>query len=352
MSLIKYLNNEVDFLFAGDFISLLKDDCFSEDDLSKIKEYLKNKDDIMLTSKHPIYDFEGEYLEDTYILKDVRYSSKDDLYLIDKKNKNIILFENSIRIKLRFLSYDLSLSINEDNKFKSNLDGYNLYDYYELRKEYYEFLTSKTNELIKKHYDELYLLGKNIFLEDVDNSNHDKKLNELKNSLLNELKFEYIKSKNIDEPVYEYIHKLDSSIFYKPYSDKERNLELKLLIYLSDKKSLEKMIDDEFEKAISCDKCYPINRTHVLFFINEYKKALKDEYLQSIQTDSKLNRYKQIIEASLKAGKTININGFKYDNILTTNINNLEIGSYGKYISFDEIKVMKYGRNILFDISK
>lgn len=345
MNLIKYFKGERNFILMNDLVEVLDEGKYNQVDWKKFEN--KNKEALII-AKYPIFKL-GVFQENVFKLKEVSYSSKYDLFIVDNENKVIILDEDNVAMKIRYINHDIFSSINKTDWFKCNLNEYKVYLHDNLIKQMDCFLERESAGLIKKHYEYLYTNGENFCRENYHQE--DVKLSKLISSLVNELKIEYIFEDEVIKPKYEYISALQVSKLYKNYSSTGYSDEL-LLLYVNDRKELSKLVEFEFNRAIAEKDNYSVQSINNRFFRNELKGKLRVEKIEEFKMDNQLKIYKEIIKSLKNGGKTVTINDKKYDNRADrSNINELRIGSYKTgYVKFDEVEVIKFGRKELFNI--
>lgn len=336
MSFLNYLENKQDFLTNVDLLDLIDLNLFSKEEKEEINLFKQKREYIEL-AKIPIYDLscdKNSILDGAILFKKVHYSSSDKYFLIDKISKTIIIYRDYL-YELHFLEYALFDCKKKILDFKKNrLEDYKIYFYEDILKEYINFVNNKENELIYENYSLLYEHGKNkLDLEKVDLD------------IIDKLKISYVYDENIEEESFDYISKSDS-IFYH-MQDK---YEFFIINYLRDKNYISELIENEFNKALESIDIHEY--TNQRFYKFERTKELKNLLEESFKKDRKLNMYKTIYNASLLAGKTINVNDNKYENFVykPALVDRFQIGRYGNYINFEDIKKITFGRKMLFNI--
>lgn len=339
MSFLNYLDNKQDFLTTTDLLDLIDLNTLSKEENEIINNF-KTKTKYIELAKTPIYhpssNFDNESILDNAILyKKADYSTSEKYFTIDKISKAIVIYSN-----YSYEFYSLEYKLFEPGKHlldfkKRKLEDYNIYFYGDILKEYVNFVSNKENQLIYENYSLLYEHGKNqIDLEKVDLD------------IIDKLKISYVYDENIKEESFDYISESNSIFYY--IQDK---YEFFIINYLRDKNYISELIEHEFNKALeSIDKHEYTNQR---FYKFERTKELKNLLEESFKKDRKLNMYKTIYNASLLAGKTINVNDNKYENFVykPALVDRFQIGRYGNYINFEDIKKITFGRKMLFDIT-
>lgn len=343
MSFLNYLENKQDFLTDTDLLDLINLNLLSKEENEKTKDFESNTKYLHL-AKVPVYypnSYDKNILNDVILYKELSYSNAQKYILVDKLSKSIIIYDKPA---YEFTSLEYVMFGHKERKNlldfkKRKLGDFNIYSYEDILKEYIDFVNNKENELIHENYSFLYEQGKN----QIEN------LEKLDLTITNKLKLRYIYDEEIEEESFDYTHNNDS-IFHH-IQDKYDFFFTK---YLRDKNYISELLEDEFYKALSnIDKR---KYTNERFYKFEREKELKKELIKSFENDRELNLYRTICKATELAGKTLNVNGTKYENHLSKPYNaeymgDIEIGRYSDYVKIKDVKTITFGRKVLFDIA-
>lgn len=343
MSFLNYLDNKQDFLTNKDLLDLIDINLLSKEEKERFKEY-KMKKKYLTMSKSPIYyprDCDEDILNDVILFKECSYSSSDKYILFDRISNSIIYYAP---LKYTFYDYEFDIFNKDLSKhlldfIKNQLDCFNIYYYSNLLESCQNFINDKEKELFGENYSHIYEEGKKQI----------KDFEELDKEIANNLKHLYIYDEKIEEEEFSYIYGMSSVFSYM----KEKN-EFFIIKYLRDKDYILRLVEEEFYKEIQSKN--KNKYTSERFYRFERKKELQKELIKSFENDKELNMYKAIYKAHSLAGKTININGTKYENHVSKPYNkdiidNIEIGRYSDCIKFKDIKKITFGKKVLFDIT-
>lgn len=341
MSLLNYLNNEQDFLTKAELIDLVDINLLSKEEQEKYKNF-KASVKYLTMAKAPIYqskvfDEDDKVLKDAILYKECSYSSMDKYFLFDK-TLNVLIHYEKLSYTLNNYFYEIIDKIDYKyllNFAKKQLENLTIYSSSDIINEYIDFINKKEQELIQENYSYIYEQGKK----------HVEDLEKLDKTITNELKVSYVYDQPLEKLGITYIKNFDS-VFYNQ-QDKHDFFMIK---YLRDKDYISQLVEEEFYKSLQ-EK----NRnkyTEERFYKSERKKELYNELRQSFEVDKKLKLYRAIYEATKLAGKTITVNGNKYDNniLKSLNVDHIEIGHYDS-IKFEDVKTITFGRKVLFDIN-
>lgn len=339
MSFLNYLDNKQDFLTTTDLLDLIDLNLLPKE-IDDTLDSFKNDIKYLELSKIPIYILNNDQkniLDDSIFYKKIYYSTSEDYLLIDRISKSIIVYNT---YDFSILDYKLFKHDRHLIDFKKKkLEEYNIYLYKDILKKFKDFLRNKQDELIYKNYPLLYEHGKSQF-EDID---------KIDSNIANELKISYIFDEDIEEESFDYIYDNDSMFYHI-----QGKYEFLLINYLRDENYISELIETEFNKSLNSIDYYKY--TNQKFYRFERTKRLKQELIKSFENDKKLNIYKAMYKAHSLAGKTININGIKYENNISKpyyneDVDNIEIGRYSDRVKFKDIKKMTFGKKVLFDIT-
>lgn len=349
MSLMDYIKGNKDFCQLVDFLDLVDLKYFNEKELVHLEEYkLNNKvintSNIVNLSKYPIYlksyDI-SKCLDNAIFYNVVNHSRKEDCFVLDKQTKHIVLDKVNLYYLYSKIHY-LFNSKSEINFLKSIIDEYTILTIQDVKKEILSLIKHRQDELIKQNYDKLYNDGKNLI------NNEDDFIEKLENKI----KSYFVLGVNIEDikPNLSYMGRNNT----RNKLNLDSNLNYFIVLYLRDKKEILNLIDTQFENFINEDS-YDIKHQNEEFYMYEKMIEIYNDIKSDVEIDTDLIKFKTILSATKQAGKTITINDKKYDNHINKNCNvsKIEIGTYHSgYIQLKDIKTMKYGRKVLFDVEE
>lgn len=341
MNFLDYIEGKIDFLKINDLLDLIDLTKLSEDDLVKVNE--SAKDNIICLCKYPIstdnYDFKN-YLNEVVLYKYINYANKQDFFIVDKNTKSIIIDISNIVYQFSTINYEVFNKKVINDLLKDSIGDYKLYDAQCLNLEVLRFIDDKTDELIQLNYDKIYMDGKSSITDEMKSIEQ----------ITNDIKINYIYDKEISKPKLDYVFN-DSSSVFNYYQDKKNYF---MILYLRDKNNVLDMIDEEFYKAINSNN-YRVQSLNREFYMYEKRKEIAGKLKSYNENDIYLNQFKEIISAIKLAGKTVTINGNKYDNRIDSSryYTEIEIGSYKSgRIKIKDIKTVSFGKKVLFDLDE
>lgn len=339
MRFLDYIEGKVDFLEIVDLLDLVDTNKLSKDDCEKLS--VVNIKEVIALCKYPVsldlYNH-NDYIKDIVLYKAISYSNKEDFFIVDKDSKAIIIDIDSISYKFMYINYEV-FKINEiKNLIKDSIGDYKIYDINSLNLEVLNTIKDKTNMLLEINYDDIYKKGEDL----IDDKTIDR--------ITNDIKIKYIYDKEIINPEFDYVFS-DSSSVFNYYNNKKNYF---IILYLRDKAKILELVEEEFYRAVKDDN-YRVQSLNKEFYMYEKTKEISCELISHNKEDIYLNQCKAIISAVKLAGKTVTVNGTKYDNFTDNSglFTEIEIGSYRTgHIKIKDIKTVSFGRKILFDLDK
>lgn len=349
MGFINYIKDKKDFCQLVDLLDLVDLELFDTKELDILTQYKLNEDNINFNNvinlcKFPIcsdlYDKNKNCIEDAVFYKVVTYNQKEDLFILDKKTKHIIVDNINLYYWYSRINYLFS-SKRHINFTKDSIDEYTILTIQDIKEEIVNMVRNRQDELMKLNYDRLYKEGENLIKDE-----------DLIDNLTQEVKINYVYDINMYDikPKLDYIYtgRKNSSLVV------ENNLAYFILMYLRDKQQILDLTDNAFYKTID-DNCYDARNLNEKFYKHEKKMEIYEELKSSLEIDEDLNRFKAIIYAVKQAGKTVVINDNKYDNFINKRHCpcDIEVGTYHSgHIALKDIKTVKFSRKVLFDIEE
>lgn len=337
-NLIKFIDNETEFLTGTDLLTLFDFDQLNESGqeayLSE-KESRKNEDVILGKSRerNPI-DATKEPFVAVYLMGDG--SSKRLIALADRTSKHLLINTPKLFCYEGIRSWKLCEGENK-NAVKSHLDGYIIHPIEQALDSFEQMKNRLTKELIHQHSTEL--------LKQTTRDWEDE-------TLLKDIQFNYVMNRELT-PVENLNFSIIGECNNSPFKYYEHQPAMLLAQYL-DRMTIRRLMEADFLKTIT-------NTNYTMEgYANQLHYALKfqEVYQQNktaIEENQALNRYKEILECVSTAGKTIIINGAKIKNIRGYDvqiINDIYLGQYQERVYLKDVETIKFGKKVLYNCPK
>ena len=332
---IKFIENKIDFIKNDDLLALIDKNKLSNEEIkllaSKESNYLILSKDVVGNNRCKKEEFSPIEGVINYIL--TTHNTKYNYFLVDKKEKFIILNEVEVLSKLRLKDTKLNTKIEKEGLFEDEIEGYKIFTLSKIQSSMKKIISNINHEMIYVNYDDLYERGKKEIFD----------VNGFVKNTKQDIITNYIKDKNFKKDEVNFITELRCSKFY----EYENNRSL-IIEYLREPQKFITDLKEEFNKIISIDS-NQVNYLCERFYRLEKHEEILREILPEIKLDENINAKRTIIRNLQYGGKTVKVNGIKVDNRVYCYNGKFELnGIKGTTINLDDIYEITYGKKVLY----
>jgi hypothetical protein len=338
MSLINFVENRQDFLKVIEVFEFLDFSTIDESFISDIYDVLNNmrlrKQFVNEVCKMPTFLDGNRCLADSV---DFNFLNQL-LFRVNRLTNTIIVDEMEVKSLIFMLAGPAIVSsevynLINDCKIVSELNGYSIYTKSSLKEEINKEVEAIVAQLIKDNFDSIFTHMRNEILKTTD-------MDSLNNECISKIKLHYFKDTKLKPRNLAGLLSLHSEPELSGFIDS----------YLKDKHIFIRDVENAFYDMIFGDKCdiYLKKLAFNDFVVYHMCLEMQDSIKEELAFDYKLNKIKAVLKSLKSAGKTVTINGDKYENKLT-NDTSYYIGDYNNNIHVSNIETIKFGKKVLFD---